>query len=153
YFLIYGARSEWDYQQIAFWSRYQVFSHLGLVLFVSGGLPRWRDWFLAGPGRWTPAANRAWLAALVALLLTQAPRAVVYPLYVYDRRQGEQLRAADAVDARCRDYHISAADARAALEPLPLAGGGRRDNAWDLLRGSDDPRPLDPARVRRLLRP
>ena len=59
----------------------------------------------------------------------------------------------DAVDARCRRHHISAADARAALPPLQMVRGTEPDNAWELLRGSDDPWPVDPGEVRRLLQP
>jgi hypothetical protein len=156
YFLIYGTRSEWPYERLVSWSRYQVFSHLGLVLFLSGGLPRWRGWLVAGEGRagrLAPTRNVLWLAVLVGLGITQVWRSLPY----YDPHQAEQLRLVDAVDARCRQYHISASDARAALEPMPMVNGGEEDwcrcSAWDLLRGSDDPRPVEPEEVRRLLAP
>jgi hypothetical protein len=150
YLLIYGVRVEWTYERIAGWSRYQVFSHLGLTLFVAGGLPRWRAWLLAGAGRWAPTRNLVWGVALLSLWLTQIPRCLPYG---YDSRQGAQLRRVDAVDARCRLHHISAAAARAVLPPEPMEGGHGNDNAWDLLRGSDDPRPVESAEVRRLLNP
>jgi hypothetical protein len=148
YFLIYGARSEWEYEQMIFWSRYQVFSHLGLVLFLAGGLPRWEGWLVTGTGRWAPAHNRIWLTTLLALLLIQTPRSL--PFW-YDPRQHAQLRLVDEVDARCRRDHIDAATARDVLEPMKMINSD--ENGWGLLRGSDDPHPLDPAEVRRLLQP
>ena len=70
-----------------------------------------------------------------------------------DARQQEQLRLVDAVDARCRQHHVSAESAREALEPLPMIGGTEVDNAWALLRGSNDPCAMAATEVRRLLQP
>ncbi|HKB37592.1 MAG TPA: hypothetical protein VKD72_14180 [Gemmataceae bacterium] len=174
YFLIYGARSEWPYEQMIFWSRYQVFSHLGLVLFLAGGLPRWEGWLVAGTGRWAPAQNRIWLTALLAFWVIQMPRTLPFrfepqqhvqlrrldeiPLAIgralhLSAQQHAQLRLLDEMDARCRRYHIDAASARAVLPPLELVDCDEPKNGWDFLRGSDDPHPIDPAEVRRLLQP
>jgi hypothetical protein len=145
YALIYGARWSWGYEQTVGWTRYQVFAQLGLVLFLAAGLPRWE-------GRLASLRPRAWLLALLALWLTQLPRAWRFPLH-YRAEQRAQLRRVDAVDARCRQHRISAAQACAALEPLTMAGGSEEDNAWNLLRGSSDPRPVEPAEVRHFLAP
>jgi hypothetical protein len=150
YFLIYAARSEWRYEVLVLWGRYQVYSHLGLVLFLAGGLPRWEHDLIAGSGRWAPTQGRFWLAALAVLWVVQTPRSLPY---WYDPRQHAQLRQVDEVDASCRRYHIDAASARAALEPMPMAGGTEVDNAWALLRGSKAPQPLESVEVRRLLQP
>jgi hypothetical protein len=70
---------------------------------------------------------------------------------VYDPRQRQQLLLIDQVDSRCQRHGISAASARAALEPLLMAGGSEMDNGWELLRGSTNPQPHDPDEVDRLL--
>ncbi len=152
YLLVYSARAEWKYEQIVVWSRYQVFAHAGLVLFLAGGLPRWHSWLTAGSGRWAPTRGRVWLTALLVFWVTQTLRCLPF-LYIQQNngpRQHAQLRRIEAVDGLCRRHQIAAADARAALEPLPMIYG-EEENGWELLRGSDDPRATDPAEVRRLL--
>jgi hypothetical protein len=148
YFLIYGARSEWKYEAIVVSSRYQVFSHLGLTFFLAGGLPRWQDWLVAGRNPWAPAQGRIWLRGLLILWLIQMPRSL--PLF-YNSDQGKKLHLIDEVDARCRQHHISATDARAALDPLVLPKADDDFNAWQLLRGSSEPRPHSQEEIRRLL--
>jgi hypothetical protein len=143
YFLIYGARAAWGYEETHNWTRYQVFAHLGLVFFLAGGFPRWESSVAT-------LRPRAWRLALLVLLLTQLPRAFMFQ---YEPEQRVQLRRVDAVDALCRAHRISAEQAVAALPALTMAGGGHEDNAWKLLRGSDNPRPHDLAEVRRLLTP
>ncbi len=153
YFLIYGIRSQFAYERIAVWSRYQVFSHVGLVLFICGGLPRWQQGLVASAGAWSPTHNRVWIVSLLVLVSIQMPRSVGYTMSSFETRQREQLRLVDAVDERCRQYGISADAAQAALPPVVMAGGSEIDNAWELLRGSVAPRELAAAEVRRLLQP
>jgi hypothetical protein len=43
YLLVYTARSEWEYETMGEWTRYNLLPHLGLVLFLCGGLPRWLE--------------------------------------------------------------------------------------------------------------
>ena len=67
-----------------------------------------------------------------------------------DPAQLAVLRRVEAADRRCHEHHIAAADAVAALDPLPIPGGAG-ENAWRLLAGSPDPTPHQPAEVRGLL--
>src|SRR5207237_3645672 len=98
YLLIYSARADWDYTRMCGWGRYQVFAHLGLVLFLACGPPLWQ----AGlPSR----SARAWRWGLALLLLTQLGRAFELS---YVPAQLEQLRQVDAVDAVCRRQGIRA---------------------------------------------
>jgi hypothetical protein len=76
YLLVYSARSGWEYEQMREWTRYNLLPHLGLVLFLCGGLPRWLDrgpLHVDGTLSWPQAAVLAALAAV--LLLCQFPRA------------------------------------------------------------------------------
>lgn len=142
YWLIYSARSEWSYEdQMVTWTRYNLFPQLGLALFVGGGLV---------PGLLTRRHIRSLVLVTAGLLVLQFPRGlVVNSAYDPDeRRLFEQIRE---VDARCRAYHISAATARAVLEPLPVPWWDERANGWVFLRGSDSPRDISPEEARRLL--
>lgn len=159
YVLIYSARAEWPYPQISVWSRYQLFSHVGLVLIVCAGLPRWEGWFLQD---WSApeARRRTWLTCLVvtrvceAYFMAQLPRVVAHDYY--DPNQVADLRHVEEVDARCVEYRISATTARQALAALgqprlSVAGCGQNDDGWRLLRGSPDPLSLTVEEARRIL--
>jgi hypothetical protein len=82
---------------------------------------------------------------LPRILLTSSP---------YDLSQREVLQRIEAMDARCRAYHIDADTARQALEPEPLEVPVAGDfNGWVLLRGSDDPHPVSVREAQSLLAP
>jgi hypothetical protein len=149
YVLIHSARAAWNYADLCYWTRYQVFAHLGFVLFVTGGLPV-RGGRLAAP-RWLASPSRRLFALTALLAVTQFPRA--WFGFPFEPRQHAQLRQVDAVDARCRRHHIDRDTARAALPPMVMAGGSEVDNAWFLLRGSEGPRPVGHDEARRLLAP
>ena len=55
------------------------------------------------------------------------------------------------MDAHCRRYHISAAAARQALGKLDVPMAQEVIDCWEFLIGSDDPRPLPPEEIKRLL--
>ena len=140
YWLIYSARAEWGYERSATWGRYQLLSHLGLVLIVAGGLPR-----LAGR-RWARLEVVAGLFAL--LLLAQLPRA--YVIYEFPQQQAALQFIAD-VDRHCRAEGIPADQARQALQPLRVEGAPDDFNGWEWLRGSADGAAADPTEVRQRL--
>jgi hypothetical protein len=154
YLLIYSARSEWPYDQVSRWSRYQLMPHMGLVLFVCGCLPRWDPTRQAeqieGKVRWAPFLITGLFVALFLLQLARARECS--QLKGDHEQQGQELRRIEEMDHRCRENHIDAATARLVLEPFLLATGGTT-NAWELLRGSNDPRPLPVEEARRLLSP
>jgi hypothetical protein len=134
------------------WSRYHLLPQLGLALLVSGGLPRWhgRLFDLDPTGRLSRRQVQA-LALLIAVLLgTQVYHDAMITV-PYDPAQQEALRRIEETDARCREHHVRAETARRALGTLHVPGGGETDNGWDLLVGSDDPRPVSVEEARRLL--
>jgi len=67
------------------------------------------------------------------------------------------FRRIEAVDALCREHHISAADARRILAPIRMtydaSGEPQRESNWQFLHGSDNPRDLSDEEIRRLLQP
>jgi hypothetical protein len=67
------------------------------------------------------------------------------------REQQAVLRRIEEVDARCRKYHIDAAAARQALGKLDVPLSLDTIDGWAFLIGSDDPRPLPPEQIKRLL--
>jgi hypothetical protein len=154
YWLIFSARANWEYgAQLATGpsaGRYHLLPQLGLALVVCGGLPgRGGRWFrLSADGRLTRGQCRALLLLIGICFAVQAPRAVIC-VFPYHPDQTEALRALEAVDARCREHHISAATARAALPPVYMTSCPV--SVWEFLRGSDDPRPVDVEDARRLL--
>ena len=95
------------------------------------------------------AANTIVLVA--ALFVVQAPRSLV--VYGGIDRDGQlaALRRVGAVDERCRRHGIAADTARRALPPLPIPGEPEAFDAWELLRGSDEPREMTVEEARRLL--
>jgi hypothetical protein len=154
YWLIFSARANWGYggglATNPSSGRYHLAPQLGLVLVVCGGLPgRAGRWFRpAADGRLTRGQFRALLLLIGICFVSQAPRGALC-VFGYDPGQAEGIRALEAVDARCREHHIDAATARAALPPIRVPGC-----SWDgreFLRGSDDPRPVDVEEARRLL--
>jgi hypothetical protein len=64
-------------------------------------------------------------------------------------QQSADLRRIEAMDMLCRRHQIDAAVAREVLEPFHIVASGETMNAWELLRGSSEPRPhsLDDARA------
>jgi hypothetical protein len=161
YWLIYSARATWGYKEMSdrVWTRYHLLPHLGLVLFFCGGLAqRGRRWFhLRADGALTTRQQRACLALIVVCLLIHLPRGyycaetALCDQFPAREVQIEELGRIDAVDARCRQYHISADAARQVLPRFTLYWSVDVINGWDLLRGSDDPRPRPPEEVKRLL--
>jgi hypothetical protein len=152
YLLSFTARAYFPYETVHHWSRYQLFAHLGLVLFVCGGLPRG---LLDRVNAARPRVIDMSAAGLFGvLLLTQCPR---ISCIAYDPTQAADLRRVERVDARCREHHIDAATARRALPEFEVFGmfgrevNGRPLSGWDLLRGSDDPQPMSVEEARRLL--
>jgi hypothetical protein len=147
----YAVRSYFDYERMHHWQRYQLFPHLGLVLIVCGGLPRRVvSWVNAAPPR-TIDMGAACLLGL--LLLTQLPRA--HSIYLGAQQMADLARV-EEVEARCLQHHIDAATARQALPDFQVIGmgadvEGRPISAWDLLRGSPDPRPMTVEEAKRLL--
>jgi hypothetical protein len=142
YLLIFSARALWEYETIRSWGRYHVFAHCGLALFLVGGLARWE--------RLIANSHPALVAVvLVGLTLAQFPRAVKFP---YEAAQRAQLLRVDEVDARCRQFHIDTDTACAVLPPTPMPGSDT-DNAFRLLYGSSDPRPISLDEARPLLAP
>jgi hypothetical protein len=154
YLLVYSARAAWGYEGVMTgpgWTRYHLQPQLGLALFVAGGLltPTRR----ASEGTDTDLTRQqaravGWLIALC--FLVQLPRAVLGRFEPIPA-QAARLRHIEEVDARCREYHIGAADARRALPRQEMEESYSKVNAWELLWASPDPRPRSPEEVRRLL--
>jgi hypothetical protein len=67
------------------------------------------------------------------------------------RQQQAALRRIEEVDSLCRQHHISAAAARQALGRLDVPLSCDVIDGWEFLIGSDDPRPLPPEEIKRLL--
>jgi hypothetical protein len=159
YLLTYSARADWDYQDTQLysptWSRYHLLPQLGLALFVCGGLPAWKErWLPAGEKEeaagLNPRQGRVLKWLLIACLVVQLPRGLI-AYYLFDPQQVVQLRQIDALDARCREHHISAATAREALGTREVSGWLFDANGSDFLRGSDDPHEMTVEEARRLL--
>jgi hypothetical protein len=75
YLLVYTARSEWEYDWMREWTRYNLLPHLGLVLFVCGGLPRWLDrGRLHADGRLSGRQALAVIVLAALLLVCHFPR-------------------------------------------------------------------------------
>ncbi len=154
YWLIYSARAAWPYHMMteSVMSRYHLLPQLGLALVVAGGLPG-RDGrrFALDPAGTLTRRQARGLALLVgACLLVQLPRGLLVYFYEHGAQQAA-LRQVGEMDARCREYHIDAATARAVLPKLDVPWAGEDFNGWDLLRGSPDPRPVPPEEARALL--
>jgi hypothetical protein len=151
YLLIYSARADWGYAQVSSWGRYQLFAQLGLGLFVCGGLPSLR--FFQVEGRLSRTQFTRLAMALAILFLIQLPRSLIQQIYQSQGASEQQafLRRIEEKDAQCRQHRIDAETARAALEPLKIPDN-EKENGWDFLRGSDDPRPITIKEARHLLK-
>jgi hypothetical protein len=161
YMLCYSARALWDYEQMVqpAFARYHLLPYLGLVLFFCGGLSgRAGRWFARDDAETMTPRQRRFIYALIGVcFVINLPRGLLcssptgWSQFAEVRAQQAALRRIETVEARCRRYHIGAADSRQALGtwevPLSLGVGDGRD----FLIGSDDPRPLPPEQIRRLL--
>jgi hypothetical protein len=158
YLLCYSARALWGYERMVEppFARYHLLPHLGLVLFFCGGLPG-RGVALDADGSIASRQRRflCWLIGVSFLL--QLPRGLLFSSptdwrqFAQVREQQAALRRIEEVDSRCRQYHISAADARQALGRLNVPLSLDVIDGWEFLVGSDDPRALPPEEVKRLL--
>jgi hypothetical protein len=148
YGLVYAARGAWPYDTfLRFWSRYNLFPWLGVVLAVVGGLRR-PVASAASPGLSSREARRI-ACLIVILMLVQLPRGIIgTPLPEPD--QAAVLRRVDEVDAKCQAGGISREAARRVLGPLPAPGDPGFD-AFRLLRGGVEPAGLTDAEVRERL--
>jgi hypothetical protein len=174
YWLTYSARAAWGYAGVMThpaWSRYHLLPQLGLALFVCGGLPGRASplrssgsakesraalsttrWFtLDETERLTPKQVRALQILIAACFLVQLPRGLL--VYFSHPGQADSLRAIAAMEERCREHHVRGDEARAVLPKLDLGGSATEMNGWELLRGSDDPRPHTASELKQLLQP
>lgn len=161
YMLVYSARAEWGYKDMTHpaWSRYHLLPHLGLVLFFCGGLPgRAGRWFvLQSDGALSPLQRRRIYLLIGVCFLVQLPRGLIcssatgWKQLDEVRQQLADLDRIERVDARCRAQHISATAAQAALGRLNVFKSMNVIDGWELLLGSEEPRPLPPEEVKRLL--
>jgi hypothetical protein len=161
YLLCYSARAQWDYEQMVepTFARYHLLPHLGLVLFFCGGLPgRAGRWFTLDTAGSITVRQRWFLYGLIGIcFLVQLPRGLLcssptgWEQFDDMREQQAVLRRIEEVDARCKQNHISAADARQALGSLDIPLAFDAIDGWELLIGSDNPRPLPPEEIQRRL--
>jgi hypothetical protein len=161
YLLCYSARALWPYPRMVepAFARYHLLPHLGLVLFFCGGLPAQAGrWFTLDATGTITAHQRRFLYRLIGVcFLVQLPRGLLcssptgLDQFAVMHKQRAVLRRVEEVDARCRQYHISAAAARQALGRLDLPLSLDVIDGWEFLLGSDDPRPLSPEEIKHLL--
>ncbi len=161
YLLCYSARSLWPYSQMVQpnFSRYHLLPHLGLVLFFCSGLPaRAGRWFILDAKGAITDRQRRFLYGLIGVcFVVQLPRGLLcssptdWHQFAEVRAQQAVLRRIEEVDARCRNYHISADAARQALGQLDVPFSIDVIDGWEFLVGSDDPRPLPPEEIKQLL--
>jgi hypothetical protein len=150
--LTYSARADWGYARtVHTWSRYHLYPHLGLVLFVVGGLPRFLEGRLqresgGGISRRQLAGVLALIGIALACHLTRSVRS-----HIYFPEQIAVLKRVERVDKYCRTVGISGATAREALGFLSFPLGYAQDNAWDFLRGSPEPGTVSVQQARELL--
>ncbi|MHB1425114.1 MAG: hypothetical protein ACYC3I_18235 [Gemmataceae bacterium] len=161
YMLCYSARALWGYELMVnpAFGRYHLLPHLGLVLYFCGGLPaRAGRWFTLDPSGTIAARQRRLVYWVIGVcFLVQLPRGILcssptdWNQFTEVRQQQAALRRIEEVESRCRQYHISAASARQALGRLEVPLSNEVIDGWEFLIGSDDPRPLPPEQVKRLL--
>jgi hypothetical protein len=152
-FLVYGARADWNYERTVHnWTRYHLFPHLGLVLFVAGGLPALEGrWLTLTAGKALSRGQCVGLAALILVLLgCHWPRSRGSH-FIVPPEQASVLQRVERVDAYCRAFHIDGAAARDVLEFVQFPLGYEGESAWEFLRGSRSPRPMPVENVRTLL--
>ncbi len=159
YGLIFSARSAWEYDAwvgglqsgLVGWSRYHLQPQLGLALFVAGGLPgRNGRWFVLEAGVLTRRQGVAVAVLTAVCWLFQLPHGS-FGGHPGNPRLAGTLLEVEEMDSRCRQYRVSAEAARAALSRKEIPGGATSVSAWEFLRGSDDPLPLDEPEIRRVL--
>ena len=151
--LVYSARADWNYERsVHNWTRYHLFPHLGLVLFVIGGLRRFEGkWFALAPAAGLSRRQSIALACLIAgTFIVHRPRAHSSHFPV-PPEQRAILQRVERVDAVCLRASIDGATARRALGFLQFPLGFDGTNAWDFLRGSPSPAPMSVDDARALL--
>lgn len=161
YLLCYSARALWDYERMVepAFARYHLLPQLGLVLFFCGGLPAFEGrWFTLDGSETIPVRQRRFLYRLIGIcFLIHLPRGFLcssptdWHQFAQVREQQTVLRRIEEVDARCRQYHIGAESARQALGRLDVPLSLDVIDGWEFLIGSEEPRPLPPEEVKRLL--
>ncbi len=162
YLLIHGARSRWPYEVISTWTRYQLYSHVGLACLLCAGwdgaprrLGQWLTQQLGEGVRW------AGFLFCVLFWACQVPRGwPAYPrldLYHAHRLgQLQDLAEVEQVDARCRRHGIPRQQALESLGHLSIMNSSGKVNGWSFLRGCsdcNDSPSRTPEEVRRLLLP
>jgi hypothetical protein len=153
YWLIYSARSGWDYDRVGMngsvWLRYHLLPQMGLALLICGGLPPRIGSRLLPDGLSADQARAlSWLIGI--LFVMQLPRGLLSSVR-HDPSQHEVLQQIEAMDLRCRLQRVSAEAAIDVLEPLRVPLGDDADNGWALLRGSPEPQDLSFDEARRRL--
>jgi hypothetical protein len=151
--LVYSARVDWNYERsVHNWTRYHLFPHLGLVLFLLGGLPRFEGrWFALAPGSRLSCRQGLTLAGLIAVLFACHWPRTSQSHFPVPPEQIAVLRQVERVDARCRMAGIDGATARRALGFLQFPFGVDGDNAWEFLRCSPSPVAMTVDEARALL--
>ena len=149
--IVYGARADWSYERsVHNWTRYHLFPHLGLVLFVVGGLPYFAGrWFVLTSPRLSRRQTIALGGLIAVALLVHWPR--THRSHFFFPSQIEILRRVERVDRYCRLAAIDGETARQGLPFVHFPLGYPDDNAWDFLRGSSSPVPASVEAVRRQL--
>ncbi|HLN29686.1 MAG TPA: hypothetical protein VK395_18215 [Gemmataceae bacterium] len=155
YMLVYSARAAWPYEgnmNRPSWGRYHLLPQVGLALLCCGALPSHLriGGEQASSGLLSRRPAFVLCLGICALFCIQLPRGLLAGP-PYEPEQMEVLRRIERVDECCRQNHIAAATARAALASLQLPLCGESDNGWELLRGSADPRVMTVEEARRLL--
>jgi len=156
YVLLYSARSLWSYDVMTTptWSRYHLVPHLGLTLFLVGGLTRWQPRLnLHEGGRltWKQASIVAGLAMI--LFVIQLPRGLIvnwsltplpdglnihWHLPIKHLEQQEAFRHIEEVDELCRLHAIKAETARKVLGVFRVPFDDEAENNWQFLRGASE---------------
>jgi hypothetical protein len=140
--LVYSARADWNYaQQVHRWTRYHLFPHFGLALAFVAGLPAFAN-RLFTPLPDARLSYRQVAGLVVSIVLLAAIHAsTTSGSHIHIAESTELMRQMDRVQAACRSG-IASDVARQALGFRQLPVGYRGDNAWELLRCSDHPRPI-----------
>ncbi len=154
-----AARWSYGYMVNPCFARYHLLPQLGLALFFCGGLPgRAGRWFtLDAMGALTADQRRLVFWLIGVCFVVNLPRGMLcgsatgWAMFAEVRAQQAALRRIEEVDARCRQYRISAAAARQALGRLDVPLSMDVMDGWEFLIGSDDPQPLPPEEIERLL--
>jgi hypothetical protein len=155
YVLTYSARAAWGYDAVNMagpaWGRYHLFPQMGLVFLLCGGLTRWQGvrFSLLPSGDLGQRQAKALAGLIAVLFILHLPRGLLGS--VPYESQTSALARVERVDNLCQVHHISAETARAVLPPLCLPLCHKDESAWELLRGSNDPRDWTLEEARALL--